>query len=83
MKKILLTAILSLLLSFPLFASISSIDITMTPPNPAPGDSVVVTLYYCAGAYEAANFIVAFTNTSTLRPDDSPGQVYLVSSAGI
>ncbi len=83
MKKILLTAVLSLLLSFPLFASISGIDITMTPPNPAPGDPVVVTLYYCAGAYEAANFIVAVTNASTLRADNTAGQVYLVSSSGI
>ncbi|MBN2753675.1 MAG: DUF11 domain-containing protein [Candidatus Goldbacteria bacterium] len=83
MKKALLTSVLSLLLSLPLSAAITGIDITMTPANPAPGDPVVVTLYYCANAYEAANFILAFTNTSTLRPDDSPGQVYLVSSAGI
>ncbi len=65
------------------FVEVNSVSITsVVPPNPNPGDMVAVTFSYCVNAYEESRFMLAVSDTSAFRPNNTAGQVFKVSELG-
>jgi uncharacterized repeat protein (TIGR01451 family) len=79
--------ILLMLLSFlyiPAFAAVNSVTIiSMTPPNPNPGDMVAVQFSYCCAAYENSHLMLAISTSQTFLPNNTAGQQFKVDENGI
>ncbi len=65
-------------------AATSSVDIlSLTPPDPGPGDLVAVEFSYCADANETTYMILAVSQYSTIQPNNTVGQTFKVNENGI
>ncbi|MCE5300553.1 MAG: hypothetical protein LLG37_06750 [Spirochaetia bacterium] len=56
--------------------------ISLTPPNPNPGDSVAVEFSYCVGANEESRFMLAVSSYPTFQAGGTTGQDFKVSEGG-
>ncbi len=78
--------IFSALIVFPfsLHSAVNSVGIvSITPSSPGPGDMVAVNFTYCVGPWEESRLMLAVSDTSAFRPNNTPGQTFLVSESGI
>ena len=84
LKKLTIVSALITLMSFPVYAALSGVTIvSMTPPNPNPGDSVTIQVTYSIGSFEDARLTLAVSNTPTLQSCNTAGQTFKVTEEGV
>ncbi len=67
-----------------LFAEGKIMNVTMSPSTPNFGDPVTIDFDYCNNSsISAGRLLIAFSTFATLKPSQTVGQVFVVSSAGI
>ena len=83
-KKLLIAVSAIFILTSFASAEVNSVGIvSIVPSAPNPGDMVNVNFTYCVGPWEDSRFMLAVSDTSTFRPNNTGGQTFLVSESGM
>jgi uncharacterized repeat protein (TIGR01451 family) len=61
------------------FAELTNMNvISMTPPNPNPGDLVAIQFSYCLAANDLSNLMLAISTSPVIQPNSTAGQTFKV-----